>query len=159
MTSGHEQGGVHLQLAQHERLGAVEIVVEEGDRAGAAGLEHLLGDREVGDQVREVLSEIDVPKGVLRRVHEPRAIDLRDGRRSRTDDECDRLAQALEDPVERLLGPDRGGGVEGAAEDLVRRAAPERLRSIRAGGIAAGLVPRTISRNAITRFLPLAFAR
>ena len=38
-----------------ERLGAVEIIVEERDRRGGECLEHVLGDREVSDHVGSVL--------------------------------------------------------------------------------------------------------
>jgi hypothetical protein len=46
----------HLQLAQDERLAAVDLVVEERDRPHDLGFEHLLRHRVIRDQIGNVVT-------------------------------------------------------------------------------------------------------
>ena len=74
-TQGEQEERVHRELTQDERLGRIDVAVQERHRPRLAAPERLRGQREVRDPVRGLVTQRDLTERVLRGIHEVLADD------------------------------------------------------------------------------------
>ncbi len=156
----HEER-VHAEIAHDERLGRVDVTVDEGDGSRLAAPQDLGGEWEVGYAIGGLVAEGHLAQRVLGGVDDVVADDARRRAARRPDDEHERLAQPRADAPDRFLCHDRLRGGHGVREDRSRAVTPAATTPLERAGALGGRIGVTTSvrsRKDATRSLPAFFA-